>query len=79
MPNNINMNKSLEKLNKQQLLSIISKMRKADLINVINQQVGGGNNAIRTEIKFNLNKLRNKQNIKNDSLAMTNNNIYEHI
>ena len=55
MTNNINMNKSLEKLNKQQLLSIISKMKKVDLINVINQQVGGGNNAIRTEIKFNLN------------------------
>ena len=57
MTNNINMNKSLEKLNKQQLLSIISKMKKVDLINVINQQGGGGNNAIRTEIKFNLNIL----------------------
>lgn len=76
MTNNINMNQSLEKLNKQQLLSIISKMKKTDLINVINQQVGGGNNAIRTEIKFNLNKLRNK---KNGNLAMSNNIIYEHI
>ena len=52
MTNNINMNKSLEKLNKQQLLSIISKMKKVDLINVINQQVGGGNNAIRTEMEM---------------------------
>ena len=76
MTNNINMNKSLEKLNKQQLLSIISKMKKVDLINVINQQVGGGNNAIRTEIKFNLNKLRYK---KNGNVAMLNNSIYEDI
>jgi hypothetical protein len=66
------MDNNLEKLNKKELLSIISKIKKSELISIINQQIGGGNNAIRKEIKFNINKLNNKE----ETNALKNNNLY---
>jgi hypothetical protein len=78
------MNNNLKKLNKEQLLNIISKMKKSDLIEVINNKIGGGNstvlketnNAIRKAIVFNESKIKKTQNntMENDTLY---NKIYE--
>jgi len=59
------MNSNLKKLNKNELLSIISHMKKDELINIIESKTGGGdgniiketNLAIRKSIKINRNKL----------------------
>ena len=37
------MDNSLKKLNKKELINIISKMKKNDLINIINNKIGGTN------------------------------------
>lgn len=73
------MNNQLNKLNKEQLLNIISKMKKQDLIEIINNKTGGSNekiisktkNAIRKEIHFDSLKINNNQNN-----VMANNNLY---
>lgn len=72
MNNNVN----LQKLNKSELLKIIKKMKKDDLINIINNKIGGGdlsiiketNNAIRTPLES------SKYSKKNN--AMANDNLY---
>ena len=76
------MNNQLNKLSKNQLLGIISKMKKDELIKIINSKIGGANeaviketqNAIRTSIVFNKNKLN--RNVDN---AMANDKIYNNV
>ena len=41
------MDNSLKKLNKKELINIISKMKKNDLINIINNKIGGTNEIIK--------------------------------
>ena len=71
------MDNNLKKMNKNQLLKIISKLKKDDLINIINTKfVGGGNNdIIRTPIVYNIKKV-NKNNKNN---AMANDPLYNKI
>jgi hypothetical protein len=74
------MNTKLERLNKKELLEIIGKMKKTDLINIINYQQKGGSqiikieteNAIRTPLEFD--PTLKIDNIKN--YAMSNNSLY---
>jgi len=82
------MSTNLQKLNKKELLEIIGKMKKTELINIINIKQNGGsnkrensnlvksetNNAIRTPLPFNPELL--KQNNNNNSKVMKNNSIY---
>ena len=76
------MNNQLNKLNKEQLLNIISKMKKQDLIEIINNKTGGSNekiisetkNAIRKEIHFDSLKINNNESSQNN--VMANNNLY---
>jgi len=85
------MSTNLQKLNKKELLEIIGKMKKTELINIINiKQNGGSNkrensnlvktktsNAIRTLLPFNPELLESKQNNNNNnSTVMKNNSIY---
>ena len=73
------MNSNLQKLNKSELLGIIKKMKKDDLIQIIENKIGGGNsniiketnNAIRRSIKVNSNKLKsiNFDNINSNTLG----------
>lgn len=73
------MNTKLSKLNKKELLKIISKMKKNDLINIINNKIGGGDNNIIKETKnavrrsFSINDSINNNNLKkpyiNNSMA----------
>lgn len=72
------MNKKLNSLTKNELLEIISKMKKADLINIIENKLGGSGEIIkqtstssRKAIIFNKNKVNKKNN-----LAMANDNLY---
>jgi len=72
------MNKKLNNLNKKELLEIISKMRKSDLIKIIENKLGGSAEIIkqtstssRTAIVFNKNKVN-----KEINLAMANDNLY---
>ena len=82
-----NLNKSLTRLNKKELVSIISKLNKKDLINVINKyylnqgnkQLGGNtisetNYAIRKNIVYNKSKEKNIL-----PAAMSNNGIYNNV
>jgi RIO-like serine/threonine protein kinase len=76
---------NLQKLNKSQLLQIINKMKKEDLIQIIENKIGGGDekiiaetrNAIRKEIKFDESKLHKSNDNKYNS--MKNNNKYINI
>jgi hypothetical protein len=78
------MNSDLNKLTKIELLSIIQKMKKDDLINIIQNKIGGGNsniiketnNAIRRSIKVNKNKLRNINIESNNSNTMGDDILY---
>ena len=73
------MNKKLNKLSKKELLEIIGGMKKKDLIDIIENKVGGGdeeilkitNTSIRKSIVYNKSKLNNSNN-----LAMANDNLY---
>lgn len=65
------MNSELQKLNKSQLLSIISQMKKKELIEIINNKNGGGENVNRIAIKYD--KSKNKENLKE---TMENNKEY---
>ena len=72
------MNKKLNSLTKNELLGIISKMKKEDLINIIENKLGGSGEIIkqtstssRKAIVFNKNKVNKKNN-----LAMANDNLY---
>ena len=68
------MDKDLNKLTKKDLLQILSKLNKYQLIEIINNKIGGNDsNAERIPIKFNKNKLDKKINI-----AMANDPIYNH-
>lgn len=80
------MDSTLTKLNKNQLLNIISKMKKKDLVYIINNKIGGENdekiiketkNAIRKEIIFNKSKVKNQNENENNSMA--NNTLYNKI
>lgn len=72
------MNSELEKLNKNELLNIISKMKKKELIEIINNKNGGNNNetdnAIRIPIIFKKEKIK-----ENNNNVMANNSIYNKI
>jgi hypothetical protein len=75
------MNTKLDRLNKKELLEIIGKMKKTELINIINfQQKGGSNfvkketdNAIRTPLEFDQNLIINNINKNN---VMSNDSLY---
>ena len=64
------MKNNLKQLTKTELLKIISKMKKNDLI----QMIGGSDNATRTAIIYNKEK-----NHKKEIIAMANNSIYNNI
>jgi hypothetical protein len=64
------MKNNLKQLTKTELLKIISKMKKNDLI----QMIGGSDNATRTAIIYNKEK-----NNKKEIIAMANNSIYNNI
>ena len=77
------MEKYLNKMTKKELLKIISKMKKAELVTVIannSNKVGGSNeiiiketkNAVRTPITYD----QRRNNKKNHNNAMANNNLY---
>ena len=71
--------KDLDKLTKQELLNIIGKMKKKDLIYIIENKIGGEiikktKNAVRESIEFNLNKANTP--VEN---VMANNNLYKNI
>jgi len=77
------MNKKLNNLTKNELLEIISKMKKKDLINIIENKLGGSGEIIkqtstssRKAIVFNKNKVNKKNNLAmaNDNLYLENNN-----
>jgi hypothetical protein len=84
------MSNNLQKLNKKELLQIIGKMKKTELINIINIKQNGGSNsvktetinsvkietkhAIRTPLQFDLKLVENSQN--NNIHVMSNNKIY---
>jgi len=85
MPKTLKEKINLNNLNKTELLSIIAKFKKDELINIINKysvkQKGGYNepiiketkNAIRKAIVFNQSKLYESENSTN---SMNNNSIY---
>ena len=82
------MNSNLKKLTKNELLNIISHMKKDELINIIESKSGGGdeniiketNIAIRKSIKVNRNKLNQiNNNNDNNKYIMSNNNLYKNI
>jgi len=71
------MNQELNKLTKNELLEILSNFKKKELIEIIDNKIGGNiNNAERIPIKFNKNKLNKKINnaMANDPIYNTNNN-----
>jgi DNA replication protein DnaD len=82
------MNNQLNYMKKSELLSIISKMKKQELVEIINNKIGGSNehviketkNAVRKELVFNKNKESNDKE-KNNVNVMANdpkyNKIYE--
>ena len=65
---------NLKKLNKNELLEIIAKMKKTELINIINIKQTGGLNVIRTPLVFNSKLLESEKN--NNIHVMSNNKIY---
>lgn len=65
---------NLKKLKKKELLNIINKLTKEELIKIIETKIGGGSNSIRTPIIFNKNKV-NKESI----VAMANDSLYNEI
>jgi len=77
------MNSNLNKLTKKELLNIVSKMKKEDLVHIIENKIGGGNetiikqtnNAIRKTISFN----KNKANKISEEIAMANNKLYNEV
>ena len=75
------MDNSLKKLNKKELINIISKMKKNDLINIINNKIGGTNEIIK-ETKDAVRKpiiYDSKKNKKNYNNAMANDPLYNKI
>lgn len=68
------MSNKLQKLNKKELLEIIGKMKKTELIDIINIKQNGGSNAIRTPLQFDSKLVENNQN--NNIHVMSNNKIY---
>ena len=81
------MNSNLKKLTKNELLNIISHMKKDELINIIESKSGGGdeniiketNLAIRKSIKINKSKLNEVNKLNNNKYIMSNNNLYKNI
>lgn len=85
--------KSLKNLTKKELLSMISKMKKDELINIIyknsmklKQRGGEGGqiiketkNAVRKSIVFNQSKLYESVNNDNKYKSMNNNSIYNNV
>jgi len=63
---------NLEHLTKNELLNIIGKMKKIDLINIINSKTGGGTNSVRTPITF-------KKNTNKPLNTMSNNKKYNNM
>jgi hypothetical protein len=70
------MDTNLNNLTKKELLNVISKMKKKDLIEIISLKIGGFETkyAIREPIEFNENKVKAK-----DNNVMADNNIYNKI
>ena len=81
------MNNNLKNLNKKELLSIIGKMKKKDLIKVIESKIGGDNSNTNTNnnkinripIKYDESKIKNNNNNNNLEQIMENDNIYNRI
>jgi hypothetical protein len=74
------MNKNLNKLTKKELLEVISKMSKKDLIMIINNKLGGAGELIkntststRTALIFDKNKKNKILSMANDELYLNNN------
>ena len=78
------MNSNLKNLTKNELISIINKMKKNDLIKIIESKIGGGDEqiikqsatAIRKSIVFNKNKLKN---LNKNNNVMANDPLYNNI
>ncbi len=76
------MSNNLQKLNKKELLEIIGKMKKTELINIINIKQNGGSNSVKTETKnairtpLQFNKLLENEQNNNNIHVMSNNKIY---
>lgn len=78
------MNSNLKNLTKDELLNIINKMKKNDLIKIIESKIGGGDeqiikqseNAIRKSIVFNKNKLKD---LNKNNNVMANDPLYNNI
>jgi hypothetical protein len=70
------MDTNLNNLTKKELLNVISKMKKKDLIEIISLKVGGFETkySIREPIQFNENKVKTT-----DNNVMADNNIYNKI
>jgi hypothetical protein len=71
------MNQNLKNLTKNELLSIISSMKKKDLIDIINNKIGGENSinvVSRKPIQFNFDKYTKKA-----EKALPNNSLYSKI
>jgi hypothetical protein len=62
---------NIDKLNKSELLKIIGKMKKKELINIINNKIGGGDMLIIKETK---NAIRSNFPYKNNNLIKNKNN-----
>lgn len=78
------MNNNLKNLTKNELLTIINKMKKNDLIKIIESKIGGGDEqiikqsetAIRKSIVFNKNKLKD---LNKNNNVMANDPLYNNI
>jgi hypothetical protein len=69
----MNINKNLHKLNKSELLKIISKMKKDELIEIIDNKIGGGNSNIIKETK---NAIRRTFPIDHSKISNINDKLY---
>ena len=79
------MNNNLNYMKKSELLTIISKMKKQELIQIINNKIGGGNelviketkNAVRKELVFDKSKEHKNNNVNVMANDPKYNKIYE--
>jgi hypothetical protein len=68
------MSTNLQKLNKKELLEIIGKMKKIELINIINVKQNGGSNSVETEIKNSV-KTEIKNSVKTEVKNLVKNSV----
>jgi hypothetical protein len=65
---------NIDKLNKSELLKIIGRMKKKELINIINNKIGGGDMLIIKETKNAIRSNFPHKNIKNNNSIKNKNN-----